>query len=120
MKLNSLSQLVVSGRKATTKLAGLLGLMFISAVVLSPTLVHGTGLDWPTNQLLPAFSAPAPVLDLIDVSSSSGDEVNLFASLSGIVNRTQPQIVLGGGGNSWQNLHNLSYIVLANNYSAIV
>jgi hypothetical protein len=120
MKLDFLIQIVAAGRKAATNPAGLLGLILASMMVLSPTLVHGTGINWPTNQLLPSFSAPAPVLDLVDTSSSSGDEVNLFASLAGIVNRIQPQIVLGGGGNAWQNLHNLSYVVLTNNYSTLI
>src|SRR5579863_4267763 len=53
---------------------------------LSLSVAHGQGLTWPTNQMLPAFSKPAAVLDAIDVSSSTGPEVDLFASLEGIVN----------------------------------
>ena len=92
-------------------------LLVMAVMVASPFLVHGTGLDWPTNQLLPSFSTPAPVLDAIDISSASGDEINMFASLEGIVNRTQPQIVLDYS--QWPDLHHLSYTVLTNGYSAI-
>ena len=42
----------------------------------------------------------------------------MFASLEGIVNRTQPQIVVDN--NEWLDLHHLSYTVLASGYSAIV
>src|SRR5271169_516284 len=118
MKLTTVIQLVATGRKTTNNPARMLGLMLMAAAVLSPTLVHGTGLDWPTNQLLPSFSTPAPVLDAIDISSSSGAEVDMFASLEGIVNRTQPQIVLANS--EWLDLHHLSYTILANGYSAIV
>ena len=81
-----------------------------------PPLVKGTGLTWPVNQLLPTFSTPAPVLDCIDVSSASSAEIDLFASLEGIVNRTQPQVACvsstdGEGAFTWLNLHNLPYTV---------
>jgi hypothetical protein len=88
----------------------LLSLMVWSCVTLART----AGLTWPANQLLPAFSTPAPVLDCIDVSSLSGPQIDLFASLEGIVNRSQPQIacvssVDGEGEFTWLNLHNLPY-----------
>jgi alpha-tubulin suppressor-like RCC1 family protein len=84
----------------------------------------GQGLTWPTNQMLPAFSAPAAVLDCIDVSSASNPEIDLFASLEGIVNRTQPQIacvssVDGEGEFTWLQLHNLAYNV-TNGYNCIL
>ncbi|HEV2330041.1 MAG TPA: GxGYxYP domain-containing protein [Verrucomicrobiae bacterium] len=74
--------------------------------------------------MLPAFSKPAAVLDAIDISSSTGPEVDLFASLEGIVNRTQPQIVCvtsgdGEGKFTWLNLHNLNYNA-ANGYDCIL
>ncbi|HEY1789857.1 MAG TPA: LamG-like jellyroll fold domain-containing protein, partial [Verrucomicrobiae bacterium] len=73
---------------------------------------------------MPTFSTPAPVLDCIDVSSASNPEVDLFASLEGIVNRTQPQIacvdsVDGEGEFTWLNLHNLPYNV-TNGYNCIL
>jgi len=52
-------------------------------------------IKWPKDQLLPSFPAPAPVQDFITLRQSRGkgaDELYLFASLKGIVNRTQPRI----------------------------
>ena len=94
------------------------------ALVLGANLAHATGLSWPANQLLPAFSTPAPVLNCIDVSSLSSAEIDLFASLEGIVNRTQPQIAClssanGEGEFTWINLHNLPY-VLTNGFDLIL
>ena len=85
---------------------------------------RGSGLIWPDNQLLPTFPAPAPVIDCIDVSSATGAEQDLFASLEGIVNRTQPRIVCvssvdGEGTFTWLNLHNLPY-TLTNGYNLIL
>lgn len=117
MKIKSLVQWLVTGRKATAKQMVQLGLALMA--VLFSSLGHGTGLNWPSNQLLPAFSQPVPLLDMIDLTHATGDEKNLFASLAGIVNRTQPQIILGGEHNTWQNLHNLTYTVVSSNYAMI-
>jgi len=89
-----------------------------------PILVGGAGLDWPVNRLLPAFSAPAPVLDCIDLSSASGEKVDLFVSLEGIVNRTQPRIACvnrreGDGKFTWINLHKLAYDIV-DGYDAVL
>ncbi|HTV40340.1 MAG TPA: LamG-like jellyroll fold domain-containing protein [Candidatus Sulfotelmatobacter sp.] len=99
-----------------------LALLLLFALRTSP--VHGQGLTWPTNQMLPTFSKPASVLDAIDVSTDTGPEIDLFASLEGIVNRTQPQIVClssgdGEGEFTWVNLHNLNYNV-TNGFSCIL
>src|SRR5580692_4100392 len=104
----------------TTGLTVALTLVFTFCITLS----RGEGLTWPTNQLLPTFSKPAAVLDCIDVSSSTRPEINLFASLEGIVNRTQPQIVCvsrrdGEGAFTWVKLHNLDYKV-TNGYDCIL
>jgi hypothetical protein len=74
--------------------------------------------------MLPTFSKLAAVLDCIEVSTNTGPEVNLFASLEGIVNRTQPQIVCvssgdGEGEFTWVKLHNLNYNV-TNGYNCIL
>jgi alpha-tubulin suppressor-like RCC1 family protein len=63
-------------------------------------------------------------LDCIDVSSASSAEIDLFASLEGIVNRTQPQVACvssgdGEGEFTWLKLHNLPYN-LTNGYNAIL
>ena len=89
-----------------------------------PGITWAQGLMWPTNQLLPTFSKPAPVLDCIDTSSSSNPEIDLFASLQGIVNRTQPQIITvtsgdGEGKFTWVTIHNLNYN-LTNGYNCIL
>ncbi len=81
------------------------------------------GLTWPTNQFLPTFSQPV-VLDCIDVSSASGAQQNLFASLEGIVNRTQPRIACVSSGNqegefTWLIIHDLGY-QMVNGYSALL
>src|SRR4051812_48250010 len=77
---------------------------------------RGAGLDWPTNRFLPTFSTPASNIDCIDISSASGSQVDLFTSLEGIVNRTQPRIACVAnsaeeGAFTWLNIHALSYTV---------
>ncbi|HSY17434.1 MAG TPA: LamG-like jellyroll fold domain-containing protein [Candidatus Acidoferrales bacterium] len=95
-------------------------LLFLSAALLA----RAQGINWPTNQLLPTFSAPAAIIDCIDVSSATPAEIDLFSSLEGIVNRTQPRIACannidGEGKFTWLNLHNLPYVVAPNGYSLI-
>src|SRR5882724_2964228 len=75
---------------------------------------RGAGLDWPTNRFLPAFSTPASNIDVIDISSASGSQVDLFTSLEGIVNRAQPRIACVAssaeeGAFTWLNIHGVSY-----------
>ncbi|HEY4415949.1 MAG TPA: LamG-like jellyroll fold domain-containing protein, partial [Verrucomicrobiae bacterium] len=99
-------------------------LLLLASIVGCPWLASALGLTWPTNQFLPTFSAPVPVLDVIDVSSASNGEIDLFASLEGIVNRTQPQVACvsstdGEGKLTWLNLHNLTYNLI-NGYSLIL
>jgi hypothetical protein len=86
--------------------------------------LRGDGLDWPANRFLPVFSTPASTIDCIDVSSATGAEADLFASLQGIVNRAQPRIACvtsasEEGKYTWLTLHNLSY-TLINGYSALL
>jgi hypothetical protein len=87
-------------------------------------VAQATGLNWPTNQFMPTFSAPAPVLDCIDVSSATGPQIDLFTSLEGIVNRTQPRVacvssVDGEGEFTWVALHNLATNLISG-YNAIL
>jgi hypothetical protein len=98
--------------------------IFVVAIVAYTFLSPAQGLIWPANQLLPTFSTPAPVLDCIDVSTNTNPEIDLFASLEGIVNRTQPQIACvsdsdGEGAFTWLDLHNLPYNV-TNGYDCIL
>lgn len=99
------------------------GLLLLAAwlAMICPAL--GAGLNWPAGQLLPAFSAPTGTVDCIDVSSASAAEIDLFASLEGIVNRAQPRLACvssadGEGKFTWLNLHNLPYAMIGG-YDAI-
>src|SRR5271155_742544 len=112
------------GPADTRRHSPLIGLLLLALLGFLPGPVSGAGLTWPPNQLLPTFSTPAPVLDCIDISSLSGPEIDLFASLEGIVNRTQPQLACvsstdGEGEFTWLNLHNLPYN-LTNGFSCIL
>jgi hypothetical protein len=105
-------QLNIFNPTAARNHAKWIGVVLMAVIVLFPRLVSGAGLIWPSNQLLPIFSTPAPVIDCIDVSSASGPEIDLFTSLEGIVNRTQPRVacvstVNGEGEFTWVKLHNL-------------
>ena len=64
-----------------------------------------TGVSWPLGQALPSFGAPAGALDAIDVIEMPFDERLAVACLQGIVNRTQPRILLvdrdGDSRDSW-------------------
>jgi hypothetical protein len=98
--------------------------LLLLAATVAPAWVYADGLTWPTNQLLPSFSTPAAVLDCIDISSASAAEQDLFASLQGVVNRTQPRVacvssVDGESKFTWLDLHNLPY-TLVSGYSALL
>jgi hypothetical protein len=98
-------------------------LLFLWISIVAMGSVKG-GLNWPTNRFLPSFSTPVASIDAIDISSASGAEVDLFASLEGIVNRDQPRIacVYSGaeeGEFTWINVHNLPYLLI-NGYNAVL
>ena len=84
---------------------------------------NSTGLTWPASQYLPTFATPAPRIDCIDMDIASSTEQALFASLEGIVNRTQPRLALvsttSEGEFTWLSIHNLSYDTI-DGYSAIL
>ncbi|HEY1790111.1 MAG TPA: hypothetical protein VGJ73_18330, partial [Verrucomicrobiae bacterium] len=73
-----------------------------------------TGLNWPSSQYLPTFSTPVTPVECIDVDGLPSDEVALFCSLEGIVNRTQPRMACvsaaSEGEFTWMNIHHLSYL----------
>ncbi|HZV36696.1 MAG TPA: hypothetical protein VFB72_19120 [Verrucomicrobiae bacterium] len=94
----------------------LLFFLFVAAMFF-PLLSRSEGLDWADDRLLPKFSTPAPVLDCVDLGRSSGAEVDLLASLEGLVNRQQPRLACvsrrnGEGKFTWLDLHNLHYQML--------
>lgn len=93
------------------------GIRLSAAVLLTAFLVSGvlpasaqTGFSWPAGQVIPHFSAPADVMDGIDVSGKefTPEERAVLSSLQGIVNRTEPRIFLFGhyseGKNKWPSL----------------
>ncbi|MDR1682332.1 MAG: T9SS type A sorting domain-containing protein, partial [Candidatus Symbiothrix sp.] len=49
-------------------------------------------ITWPEGQLLPSFPAPAATQDHIYLNSNTGEEMYLFSSLKGLINRVQPRI----------------------------
>lgn len=80
-------------------------------------------LDWPVERLLPAFPTPAASIDCIDITHASGAEVDLFASLEGVVNRTQPRIACATSEENddqvaWLKIHQLPY-QLVDGYSTV-
>ncbi len=70
-------------------------------------------LTWPAKQFLPTFPASAAMVDCIDVTGASGALNDLFASLQGIVNRSQPRIACVGnpeeGKFTWMADHEVTY-----------
>lgn len=92
--------------------------------VCCPSLACGAGLQWAPGRLLPAFSSPASELDCVDLTGACGDEVDLCASLQGLVNREQPRLASvsrrsGEGKFTWLKLHKLNYRMIGL-YDAIV
>ena len=74
---------------------------------------------WPEGQILPSFPTPADTQDLIILRPGevdNEDEIYLFASLKGIVNRTEPRIFVydqqddAEGRYTWLNSLGLDYI----------
>jgi hypothetical protein len=82
-----------------------------------------TGISWPASQYLPTFATPAWRIDCIDMDVASSAQQALFASLEGIVNRTQPQVACvsaaSEGEFTWISAHNLSYDTISG-YAAIL
>jgi hypothetical protein len=83
-------------------------LMFYSA---SPA--SAAELDWPAGHLLPAFPAADGSVDAIELRNSSNAEVDLFASLEGIVNRKRPRLACIGPSDAegdlfWLKTHHLT------------
>lgn len=90
---------------------------FTTLLALSTCSLAAAGLDWPANHLLPTFPAPAATIDCIELRTASGSEVDLFASLEGIVNRTQPRIACTSsrdtqGQIAWLKIHHLPFQVI--------
>jgi hypothetical protein len=78
---------------------------------------RATGLNWPASQFLPTFSKPVTPIECIDVDGLPSDQVALFCSLEGIVNRTQPRLACvsaaSEGEFTWMNIHNLPHATVS-------
>ncbi|HXC34941.1 MAG TPA: hypothetical protein VNV43_03650 [Candidatus Acidoferrales bacterium] len=78
---------------------------------------RATGLNWPASQFLPTFSTPTGSIECINVDGLPSDEVVLFCSLEGIVNRTQPRLACvsaaSEGEFTWMNIHNLPHVTFS-------
>lgn len=80
----------------------------------NPTVPPTGQLDWPSNQFLPKFPPSANLIEVIDCTGIGGALSDLFVSLQGIVNRSQPSILCISGGAeegklTWVQNHNLNY-----------
>lgn len=69
---------------------------------------------WPSNQFLPTFPPLAERIEVIDCTGIGGALSDLFASMQGIVNRSQPRIACVSSGAeegklTWLQNHNVNY-----------
>ncbi len=54
----------------------------------------GKSIDWPIGQALPRFGAPVKKLDSVSTIKEPGDVKVMMATLQGLVNREQPQLLV--------------------------
>ena len=90
------------GRRGCAALVGLLlvallapgpGRPLAAAAATLPPNDQVPGLTWPATRALPAFNAPASSLDVVDLYGCSClDNLLLFNTMAGLVNRTQPRV----------------------------
>lgn len=77
-------------------------------------ILEANELCWPNDRLLPYFPAPASSIKALDMpaASLSDEERVMFCTLQGIVNRTQPRILLYNHNEepraTWPTAHNLT------------
>ena len=87
------------------------------------TAASATGFVWEDGQAMPRFSQPADVLDAIDCTGLPFEEMLTVASLQGIVNRSQPRILLRNKGEGerdwWPELLDMSFTMLPSWQSAV-
>ena len=90
------------------------------AILVLAALGANAQIAWPEGQLLPTFPAPAATQDLIYLNDRLPEQdrdalLYLFASMKGLVNRTQPRIFSYEGDTeaegpyTWLNSLNLRY-----------
>ena len=77
-------------------------------------ILEANELCWPDDRLLPYFLAPASSIKALDMpaASLSDEERVMFCTLQGIVNRTQPRILLYNHNeeprDTWPTAHSLT------------
>jgi len=82
-------------------------------------------LNWPSGQLLPSFPATANTVDLIYLNKNTAEELYLFSSLKGIVNRTQPRIfaydgdAFAEGAYTWMQSLGLKWVEHSNCWNMV-
>ncbi|MDR1409156.1 MAG: discoidin domain-containing protein [Oscillospiraceae bacterium] len=99
-------------------LAATLALSLLLPLLSANVTAAGTvAYRWVPGQAMPTFSAPAGTLDAIDTRGLPFAETLVAACLQGIINRTQPRILIvnsdEGTRDSWRDILGLSYDVLA-------
>ncbi len=81
-----------------------------------------TGMSWPAGQALPHFATPRS-LDVVDLTSASGDEQLLFTTLQGLVNRTEPRIAVlrpaDEGPTTWLDTVGVPYRAVADPWTLV-
>ncbi|HWE30322.1 MAG TPA: GxGYxYP domain-containing protein, partial [Polyangia bacterium] len=82
-----------------------------------------TGLTWPPGQAFPTFP-PIAALDVVDLGPLTSDQVTLFVTLAGLVNRTTPRIYTlnngdGEGKTFWLDKMTYTKTMIANPYTLI-
>ncbi|MDR0714966.1 MAG: hypothetical protein LBF89_12040, partial [Bacteroidales bacterium] len=87
----------------------------ITLALFMSAFTAGAQIAWPEGQLLPSFPAPAQKQDLFYLRNTTDDEMFLFSSLKGIINRTQPRLFSyegdahAEGEYTWLNSLDVSY-----------
>ena len=83
-------------------------------------ILEANELCWPDDRLLPYFLAPASSIKALDMpaASLSDEERVMFCTLQGIVNRTQPRILLYNHNeeprDTWPTAHSLTLSSISN------
>lgn len=96
------------------------GLFFIMLQLFSISI--SAQIKWSEEQLLPSFPNVAETQDLFWLSNKSKEERYLLSSLKGIVNLTQPRMLvydgdaLAEGAYSWLNSLGFNYVEYNDNW----
>ena len=81
-------------------------------------ILEADELCWPEDRLLPSFLSPATVVRTLDMGAAalSDEERVMFCTLQGIINRTQPRILLYNHNeepqNTWPTAHGIRRSVI--------